>query len=250
MARWMINGTHANMQAIRNAIASGEMLGYYVTGTPGIRATISDLATFTGHVRVSIDQGGPGSPVPTATVRDVESGAWTVASAVQTHNWTAKRPTIYCSLDTVPEVQAAGWRGDLWLAIPGYTPSTPPTVKGCTVVAVQRTFDPEYELSSVYDDSWPYDAPKTAVAPGISVTVYSRRADLAFPRNPDAGHYVIQYQDTAGDAPLLLNRVAQPDDEPSIHEDALPVPGASGGTITVWAIVNSVPVKVGSAKLP
>src|SRR5260370_1044371 len=129
--------------AIHDDIASipfdPEMVLGYDTGTPDIRWTLSDWGLFPGARHVHIDQSGPGSPVPTSTVRDVETGAWDpVEAVIQTANWTAGRRKIYCNQSTLPRVLAAGWKGDLWLPLPSdVAPSQPPVVPGCTVVAVQ-----------------------------------------------------------------------------------------------------------------
>jgi hypothetical protein len=103
--------------------------------------------------------------VPSATVRDVETGAWTPGAAVSEQPWTAVRPTIYCSLDTLPDVAAAGWQGDVWVADygePPVTPTAPPAVPaGMTCVAVQWSDQGgggAYDLSVVFDPTWPYQA--------------------------------------------------------------------------------------------
>lgn len=137
------------------SLPAGVMWAGYVTGPPSIQWTAAQLAT----AQVTIDQGSTGSPVPTANVRDVETGAWTPASAVVRAGWTAPRPTIYCDQDTLPQVLADGWQGCLWLAIPGWLIGQAlPSAPGCQIVAVQNQQDAgngAYDLSVVLDPTWP-----------------------------------------------------------------------------------------------
>lgn len=133
----------------------------YDTGTPDIRWTASDWAMFPHARHVHIDQGGPGSPVVTATVRDVETGAWDPQTAVgRRGDWLTERPTIYCNQNTLPRVLEAGWKGDLWLAkMESPYPVTPPVVAGCTVVAQQVEFDTAFDRNVVFDPCWPARRP-------------------------------------------------------------------------------------------
>jgi hypothetical protein len=152
------DATHDNVLSIPHNAAV--VMGYD-TGTPDIRWTPNDWGQFPTTRKVHIDQGGIGSKVNTATVRDVETGAWTPEAAViDTKGWDAERPTIYCNQNTLPRVLAAGWHGDLWLAIPSnIRPTVPPVVEGCTVVAVQFDFAGPYDRSVVFDDTWPREVP-------------------------------------------------------------------------------------------
>ena len=141
-----------------------DMVAGYVTGDGDIPWTAADWALFTGKVAVTIDQGAAGSPVAGADVRDVESGAWTPAAAVHNVPWTAARPTIYCSASALPQVAAAGWQGDVWVADwTGTPPAAPPAVPaGMTCVAVQYTDQGgggAYDLSVVFDPAWPGTTP-------------------------------------------------------------------------------------------
>lgn len=129
----------------------------YDTGSAAIKWTDADWARFTTTRKVHIDQGAGGSPFVTATVRDVETGAWTPEAAVS-QPWDSRvaRPTIYCNRDTLPRVMAAGWQGELWLAIPGWKPGqTLPDHGNSRVVAVQNVFAGDYDSSIVLDPTWP-----------------------------------------------------------------------------------------------
>jgi hypothetical protein len=161
MTRTMGDAIHANVPQLA-AAAGIEMVAGYVTGSPEIAWTAADWALFPDVPHVTIDQGYTGSPVPTAVVRDVESGAWSAGSAVGSRPWTAARPTIYCNQSTLPSVLAAGWRGDLWLAIVGWQAGESlPDAPGCTIVAVQDALSVNgaYDLSTVLDPYWPAEGP-------------------------------------------------------------------------------------------
>lgn len=153
MTRLMGDAIHDDVSQLA-AVPGLQLVAGYVTGSVDIVWTAADWAQFPGLPHVTIDQGFTGSPVADAIVRDVETGAWTPQNAVTGQPWTAARPTIYCNMSTLPAVLAAGWRGDLWLAMPGHT-GTPPAIPGCNVVAIQDTFTASYDLSTVYDDTWP-----------------------------------------------------------------------------------------------
>jgi hypothetical protein len=158
VTRLMGDATHVNVPQLASAPGLQVAAGY-VTGTPDILWTAADWARFAGISQVTIDQGGVGSPVASAVVRDVEAGAWTVANAVNRDRWTASRPTIYCSLSTVPTLASAGWSGDVWVANWTSTPpSSPPATPGMNCVAVQYTNQGgggAYDLSIVFDPAWP-----------------------------------------------------------------------------------------------
>jgi len=250
MTRFMYDGTHVNVQAIREHASKNALIAWYGTGSPDIQWTSQDIADFDGHVMVEIDQKFTGSPVPAATVRDVENGAWTVADAVNTQDWTAERRTIYCSQDTVPEVIEHGWKGDLWLAMPGWAGTEPPKVTGCTVVAVQNQVTASYDTSIVFDPDWPNLAPKVPDDAAFSLTVYSRNADLMFSSHPAADHYVMQYLSHVGAAPVPVGRVKQVAGEVVLHVHGVTIPQASGGILQVYAIVDGNPVITGQRNLP
>lgn len=152
------DATHDNVASIP---ANAEVVMGYDTGSPFIKWTAADWSRFATPRKVHIDQGFGGTPVPTATVRDVETGAWTPEAAIlEVRNWNAGRRTIYCNQSTLPRVLALGWRGDLWLAIPSnLAPVKPPQVPNCTVVAVQFGFDGTHDRSVVFDPYWPNRVP-------------------------------------------------------------------------------------------
>jgi hypothetical protein len=155
----MIDCIGSNAYAVSRE-TSPQLIAGYDTGTSDILWTGLDWSFFPESVHVHIDQGYQSPAITTASVRDVEADAWDAGTAVVLSDWDAIRPTIYCDMDYLPSVLAAGWKGDLWLAIPGHT-GNPPVVDGCTVVAVQNTQNIAdlYDSSIVYDSYWPFNPP-------------------------------------------------------------------------------------------
>lgn len=140
------------------------MLGIYLTGS-GIAWTTAEVALFP-HVQpgqwVRIDQGSAGAPQYKATVVDCESGAYSLAGAI---NWlarcTAPRPTLYCTRSTLPSYH--GTR-DIWLAAPGLTDAEAIALAKTDkrIVAVQNCWpgiglpaNATYDTSVVIDPYWP-----------------------------------------------------------------------------------------------
>jgi hypothetical protein len=166
----MGDAIHLNVPAL--AAAGTNMVAGYVTGTPDIQWTQADFALFAGQTVVTIDQGATGSPVPSANVRDVEAGAWTVGAAVQLAGWTTAQPTIYCSASTLPSLEQSGWQGAVWVAdYVGQAPSSPyPVPAGMTCVAWQWTDqggNGAYDLSVVFDPTWPGGPMEPIEIPGV-----------------------------------------------------------------------------------
>jgi hypothetical protein len=159
----MGDAIHVNVPTLA-AVPGLDVIAGYVTGTPTIQWTAADFARFTQPI-ATIDQGATGSPA-TATVRDVETGAWTPAAAVDTP-WNVppgQIPTIYCNQSNLPAILGAGYQGALWIAFPGWQPGQPlPSAPGCTFVAVQNQLDVAnaYDLSEVLDPTWPLESPMT-----------------------------------------------------------------------------------------
>jgi hypothetical protein len=161
MTRMMGDATHADVPELAAIRGQLQLVAGYDTGSPDIAWTAADWALFPGIPHVTIDQGFTGSPNLSATVRDVEFGAWQPAQAVNRAGWNVPRPTIYCTIGeagyNLAAVLADGWRGDLWLAIAGWQQGDPlPAAPGCTIVAVQNNYsNPAYDLSDVLDPAWP-----------------------------------------------------------------------------------------------
>lgn len=158
MIRTMIDCTGANAATVSRLDTGASVIGWYGTGTSQVQWTEADRKLWPLAAKVEIDQGYQSPDITVATVRDVEPECWETDNAVKTENWTAERPTIYCDADDLPGVVAAGWKGDLWLALPGWkTGDALPDHGDCTVVAVQTTENVNglYDVSLVLDDWWP-----------------------------------------------------------------------------------------------
>lgn len=156
----MGDAIHDNVPALA-AVPGLQLVAGYATGTPDIKWTMADWQQFPRDILISIDQGYQSPATTVSTVRDVEPGAWTPQAAVDRASWPVLRPTIYCNRNDLSReggVLQSGWRGDLWLAYPGWQPGQPlPTAPGCTYVAVQNQLDVQaaYDLSVVLDPAWP-----------------------------------------------------------------------------------------------
>lgn len=221
---------------------------WYGTGSNGIPWTPAERALFpTSVTMVEIDQGGAGTPVPGATVRDVENGAWGPGQAVNRNGWTAERPTIYCSRNTLPSVLADGWKGDILLAWPGWQGEALPSAPGCNYVAVQDVFGANYDHSTILDATWPFTKTPPPPATALSVTVISRVADLAWTSVP-CDHYSINYTPPGGQPEKLIS--VEPVTGTMVHDMKLGVPGSNGGALTVWAIQDGKGILVGEKSLP
>jgi len=175
--RTLLDATHDNVSALIPIATPGTMIAVYGTGSPDIEWTRADREEFPGHVEVIIDQGFTDSPLVSATVRDVERGAWSAGHAVRAE-WVNPRKTIYCSRSVIPELQTLGWKGDVWLASPGPMPTMPPHYDGINVVAQQYGFHTRYDVSTVFDANWP-------LLPGagnfLSVTPHPGYANFGWP---------------------------------------------------------------------
>jgi hypothetical protein len=161
MTRLMGDATHDAVSALAAIRGELQLVAGYDTGSPSVDWTEADFAQFPGIPHVTIDQAYTGSPNLSATVRDVEYGAWAPGQAVNRTGWNVPRPTIYCTTGetgyNLATALADGWRGDLWLAIDGWQPGNAlPSAPGCTIVAVQNNYNnPNYDLSVVLDPTWP-----------------------------------------------------------------------------------------------
>jgi hypothetical protein len=165
--RIMLDCPGANAVTLHNLQPEIAIVGCYVTGTSDVIWSDAERALWEFHTTiVTIDQGYESPNVTTATVRDVEAEAWTADKAVELDTWSpdVARPTIYCDVDDLPDVLSGGWKGDLWLAIPGWVTGDPlPDHGDCTVVAVQdrQNVNGLYDSSIVLDSFWPDKEPIT-----------------------------------------------------------------------------------------
>lgn len=250
MPRTGLDCIGGNAAFVRHNLPLPDVMLYYGTGSLDIDWNSAERALFPAHILCEIDQGGLGTPVPGATVRDVENGAWGPGAAVDTTHWTAERRTIYCSRDTLPSVLADGWHGDIWLAWPGWQGEPLPSAPGCVIVAVQDIWTANYDHSTVLDATWP----RAAVAPpstvALSVTVAYRVVHVAIGVMPGADHYVINYLPAHGSKVVTVAEIPQPKAGTIVHGGDIRVPDAAMGTLEVFGIIASKPVLIGSRTLP
>jgi hypothetical protein len=203
----MGDAIHDNVGALV-AIPGLQLVGGYVTGTLDIIWTPADWAKFPGKAHITIDQGYHSPPVTTAIVRDVESGAWSPGPAVSKTNWHTARPTIYCNrsdLSRAGGVLACGWKGDLWLAYPGWVPGMAlPAAPGCNYVAVQNQLDVggTHDMSVVIDPTWPIGGivPLTAYKPGSVGIAYDGPQMVLYGTGQDNIVYVTPLDGNGGTA--------------------------------------------------
>lgn len=158
--RTMYDATSSNAEAL--VAQNPTMIAIYLTGTPDIRWTSTQVQLFPQvQTFVRIDQAGPTSPQFVADVFDVEPGAWKMADAVAaTAKSTSERPTIYCDRNdykTVPD----SYKGCLWIAAPGLTTTECVAMADADprIVAVQNVFAGGFDKSVVLDPNWPKKAP-------------------------------------------------------------------------------------------
>lgn len=165
MTRLMGDATHANVGALA-AVPGLQLAAGYDTGTPDIAWTAADWARFPGLAHVHIDQGYNSTPATEAhaIVFDIETGAWAPADAAGLIDMnTSARPAVYVNRSNMTAtiasaLQSQRWRGDIWLAFPGWQPGQPlpPLPPGCRYVAIQNQPGAACDLSLVLDPAWPY----------------------------------------------------------------------------------------------
>jgi hypothetical protein len=242
--------TGGNAGWVRASLPLPDVMFWYGTGSNGIPWNESEKTLFPASIMVEIDQGGNGSPIMTAVVRDVESQAWPPGTAVNLAGWDVPRPTIYCARDSIPSVLADGWEGDIWLAWPGWNGEPLPDVGKCTIIGVQDVFAGQYDHTMLLDPTWPNVATADSGANSLSVTVTNRWADMAFDEVAECDHYVIQYESPNFSSPVLIMRALALSGEATRHLSDVAIPEASGGSIIVHAIVNGKAELIGTRTLP
>lgn len=151
----MFDGIRTDAKAIRNLIEPGDLVAYYIDGK--YAWTPEDIALFPHNTHVTITVFG--NP---ADVADCEDGAMSVESAAK---WVIRqkaagyfRPTIYRCLSGMPDVRKAtgnlvmGKDWDSWVA--HYDKDAASDYPGSA--AKQYRSEDDYDISSVFDNSWPH----------------------------------------------------------------------------------------------
>jgi hypothetical protein len=154
--RTMYDGVPTDAADIKAIFKAGNLVAYYANGD--FAWTDAELALFPTDSRVSITPTASGK----ADVLDVETGD---ATPAQTLQWIKDqkatgyyRPTIYCSLDTVPAVRIGtgpyilGKDYDLWVADWDGTTALPYP----SAVAKQYRSSGSFDTSVVFDSAWPH----------------------------------------------------------------------------------------------
>ena len=177
--RTMYDGVNTSAPIIARDFPDAQMIAGYLTGT--YQWTVSDWGLFphAQHVTIVTSAGANAGDV-----LDVETGD---ATPAQTQGWIAMRkaaglyrPSIYCSLDTVPAVRVGtgsfrlGVDYDLWVARWDGNSSLPYPA----AAAKQDMSTPSYDVSVVFDDGWPHRSPPAKPLPAlVSVALSARYAD-------------------------------------------------------------------------
>lgn len=250
MTRTGYDCTSASSQWVRTHLKLPDVMFWYGTGSTGIAWTPEQVALFPKNIMCEIDQGGAGTPVPSATVLDVETGAWTVSTAIQAARNSRTPKTLYGSRSTLATCAAAGYQGPFWLAWPGWTGETLPAYPGIEIVAVQDQWNPDWDHSTILSPTWPFGNVVTPPPGQFSVTVISRAMHMFYTVPAGTDHGVVEYlpegggqQVRIGDAPVNVS-------PRGVHFINISAPGAKGGTVIGYAIVHGKPVECGRSKLP
>jgi hypothetical protein len=166
MARTMFDGIRTDSKTISGLIEPGDDVAYYIDGW--FAWTPEDIALFPHNQHITITV--LGNP---ADVADCESGDMTVDESVR---WLERqkaagylRPTIYRSLSGMADLRKAtgnmilckDW--DAWVA--DYDNSVEAVYPGAAAKQYRSTDD--YDVSSIYDDSWPH---RVKIHPSAPIT--------------------------------------------------------------------------------
>jgi hypothetical protein len=152
----MYDGINSDAATIAQDFPAAQMVAGYVTGPFAWTTAEWDLFPHAAHVTIATT-----AQADIGDVLDVEAGD---AAPYQTEAWITMRkaaglyrPTIYCSLATVPAVRAGtghwvlGTDYDLWVAHwDGITQLPYPLA-----AAKQDLSTATYDVSAVYDNLWP-----------------------------------------------------------------------------------------------
>ena len=170
----MWDATSQNAHLLVPLVKPGDLLAIYLTGTPDIRWTTTQVANFPKvKTFVRIDQAGATAPQSAATVKDVEPGAYRPSDIPNfKFDATVQRPTVYCDRNDLPDVMKV-WSRDIWLAAPGLSETQCLDIATANkqIVAVQNVFNAAFDKSVVIDPFWPNKAPVPTPPPNDTVEV-------------------------------------------------------------------------------
>jgi hypothetical protein len=200
----MYDGINALAAGIAKSFPNAAMVAGYINGDYAWTQADWDLFPHANHVTISIT-----ASVNAGDVLDVEPGN---ATPEQTAGWIEQRkasgyyrPSIYCSLNTVPAVRQGtgayilGVDYDIWVADWTGSPHevTAPGTPVATCSATQYESLTGYDVSVVYDEGWPHrTAPATkppAEPTGIKATaVTATSVTLAWNGDANATSYRVR----------------------------------------------------------
>lgn len=164
--RLMYDGINALAAGIARSFPDAVMVAGYVNGTYAWTQAEWDLFPRAQHVGISVT-----ASASEGVVLDVENGD---ATPGQAEAWIRERkaagvyrPTVYCSLATVPAVRAGtgayvlGKDYDIWVADYDGSAAAPPVpgTPPASFAAKQYENTAAYDVSAVYDDGWPHLTP-------------------------------------------------------------------------------------------
>lgn len=235
---------------VRTNLPLPAVMFWYGTGSPDIQWDAADRQQYPADILVEIDQGGAGSPVMTAIVRDVENGAWAPGTATDKKGWDVERPTLYGSRDTLSQVASDGWKGDYWLAWPGWTGEALPEYPGITIIGVQDLWESNYDRTTFLDEFWPHLPPPPPVHNPVSVTIHSRTANAAFNSLENASGYKILYAETPQTAPVKIWAGPAVSNSPVTHVVNLIIPNAHGGELSFYGTIAGTDHLIGTFPVP
>ena len=208
--RTMYDGIASDAATIRAAFPDAALVAYYIDG--GYAWSAPDTALFPHAVRVQIavfasTSAGDVIDCETGDATPEQAAAWVRARKAAGY-W---RPTIYCSLDTVPAVRQA--TGDLVLArdydiwVADYDDTVAPAYPLCAAKQYRDTAG--WDVSAVYDDGWPHRTEAPSPAPARPAAVWPAGIVL---REGDTGGAVIVLQRALHDSGEYGARGLQPID--------------------------------------
>lgn len=250
MTRIAYDCTDVNAQWVRSNLPLPDVMFWYGTGSPDIEWTAAQRALFPAGILVEIDQGGAGSPVTGRRVLDVENGAWSVDRAVNVAMSDHDVIALYGSRSTLDSVAATRYRGNFWLAWPGWAGEVLPSHPGITIVAVQDAWHQDYDKSTLLDPSWPFGASTPPPAGDFKCAVHSRASAISLTTVAAADHYTVNYTPAAGGAPRKIWTERAVQDGIKFIMAPLTIPDAAGGKLVAYGIVNGKGVVIGTVNLP
>jgi len=164
MVRTMFDGIRSDAKAIAKLAMPGDVVAYYIDGAYAWTHDEIALFPYNTHVTITV----LGNP---ADVADCETGDMSPVSAA---NWVQRqrkagylRPTIYRDLSGMPDIREATGRlvlGQDWDAWVADYDNDQSSVYPGSAAKQYRSVD-DYDISAIFDDSWPHRVKVQPTAP-------------------------------------------------------------------------------------